>query len=50
MIQTAIQEARRGGPELQVNGPSPLGRPVYLRNGFDEAGLHLKIRLCGDER
>jgi len=46
LIQTAIREARRMGcPELQVNGPSPLGRPVYLRNGFHEAGLHLKIQL-----
>ena len=46
LIQTAMQEARRMGcPELQVNGPSPLGRPVYLRNGFHEAGLHMKIQL-----
>jgi GNAT superfamily N-acetyltransferase len=46
LLQTAIGEARRMGcPELQVNGPSPLGKPVYLRNGFHEAGLHLKIRL-----
>jgi predicted N-acetyltransferase YhbS len=46
LIQTAIQEARRMGcPELQVNGPSPLGRPVYLRNGFHDAGLHMKIQL-----
>jgi len=46
LIQAAIQEARRMGcPELQVNGPSPLGRPVYLRNGFHEAGLHMKIQL-----
>jgi GNAT superfamily N-acetyltransferase len=46
LIAAAIEEARRMGcPELQVNGPSPLGRPVYLRNGFHEAGLHMKIRL-----
>jgi GNAT superfamily N-acetyltransferase len=46
LIQTAIEEARRMGcPELQVNGPSLLGRPVYLRNGFHEAGLHMKIQL-----
>ena len=46
LLQTAIQEARRMGcTELQVNGPSPLGRPVYLRNGFHEAGLHMKIPL-----
>ncbi len=46
LIQAAIEEARlQGCPELQVNGPSQLGRPVYLRNGFHEAGLHLKIRL-----
>jgi Adenylate and Guanylate cyclase catalytic domain/AAA ATPase domain len=36
------------GPELQVNGPSPLGRPVYLRNGFHEAGLHMKSQLLGE--
>ena len=46
LIQAAMEEARRMGcPELQVNGPSPLGKPVYLRNGFHEAGLHMKIRL-----
>jgi GNAT superfamily N-acetyltransferase len=48
LIQAAIQEARRMGcRELQVNGPSPLGRPVYLRNGFHEAGIHMKIQLSG---
>jgi GNAT superfamily N-acetyltransferase len=46
LIQAAIEEARSEGcPELQVNGPSPLGHPVYLRNGFHDAGLHMKIRL-----
>ena len=46
LLQAAIEEARNAGcPELQVNGPSPLGHPVYLRNGFHDAGLHMKIVL-----
>lgn len=36
---------RRGCRELQVNGPSPDGKPVYLRNGFHDAGAHFKVWL-----
>ena len=46
LLAAARAEAeRRRCRELQVNGPSPLGKPVYLRNGFHEAGSHLKIWL-----
>ncbi|MBS4023594.1 MAG: GNAT family N-acetyltransferase [Dethiobacter sp.] len=46
LIQAAIEEARSNGcPEIQVNGPSPLGHPVYIRNGFHDAGIHMKLRF-----
>lgn len=46
LLAAARAEAeRRGCRELQVNGPSPEGTPVYLRNGFHQAGAHLKIWL-----
>ncbi len=46
LLRAAREEAEaRGCRELQVNGPSPEGTPVYLRNGFHEAGSHLKIWL-----
>ncbi len=46
LLGAAIEEARRRGcRELQVNGPSPEGKPVYCRNGFHDAGSHYKIWL-----
>ncbi len=46
LIQAAVEEARsRGCPELQVNRPSSQGYPVYIRNGFHEAGVHMKMNL-----
>lgn len=45
LAEARADAERRGCRELQVNGPSPDGRPVYLRNGFHEAGAHLKIWL-----
>lgn len=46
LLAAARAEAeRRQCRELQVNGPSPEGTPVYLRNGFHESGAHLKIWL-----
>ncbi len=46
LLGAATDEARRRGcRELQVNGPSPVGKPVYLRNGFHDAGSHYKVWL-----
>ena len=46
LLQTAFEEAcRRGCREIQVNGASEDGTPVYIRNGMHEAGTHLKAWL-----
>ena len=46
LMRTAINEASsRGCFELQVNNPSPLGYPVYLKYGLQDVGKHLKIKL-----
>ena len=46
LLEAAFAEAkRRGCREIQVNGASDVGLPVYLRNGFREAGKHLKLFL-----
>jgi GNAT superfamily N-acetyltransferase len=46
LLEAALAEARRRGcHELQVNRPSPSGYPLYLRNGFEDLGRHLKIDL-----
>mgnify|MGYP001229913445 CR=1 FL=1 len=46
LLKAALDEAaRRGCREVQVNGASDVGFPVYVRNGFHEAGTHLKVWL-----
>ena len=46
LLQAAFKEARdRGCREVQVNGASDVGLPVYIRNGLHEAGKHLKMQL-----
>jgi PhnO protein len=43
LMQAAFQEARdRGCREIQVNGPTDEGLPVYIRHGMHEAGKHVK--------
>ncbi len=42
---TIAEAAARGCKELQVNNPSKMGYPLYLRNGFEDKGKHLKIML-----
>tara|TARA_A100001037_G_C14963941_1_gene550657 strand:- start:224 stop:670 length:447 start_codon:yes stop_codon:yes gene_type:complete len=45
LLSAAIAEAgRRGCPEVQVNGPSKEGVPVYIKNGFAEVGIQLKTK------
>ena len=45
LLSAAIAEAgQRGCPEVQVNGPSKQGLPVYIKNGFVEEGAQLKIK------
>lgn len=42
LLEAAIQKAtEKGSYELQVNRPSELGYPVYLRQGWKDLGKHL---------
>ena len=46
LIEAAIAAAtERACAEVQVNRPSALGYPVYLRHGFVDAGKHLLMSL-----
>ena len=46
LLEAAIAEAtEKGCYELQVNRPSEMGYPVYLRHGFLDLGKHLNLRL-----
>ncbi len=46
LLKTAIAEATsKGCDEIQVNGPSEMGYPLYLRNGLKDIGKHLKTKL-----
>jgi GNAT superfamily N-acetyltransferase len=42
LLEAAISKAtEKGSYELQVNRPSELGYPVYLRHGWKDLGKHL---------
>ena len=46
LVEAAIAEAtEKGCYELQVNRPSDMGYPVYLRHGFQDLGKHLNLKL-----
>ncbi len=47
LLQAAMAEAtERGCDEIQVNGPSEMGYPLYMRYGFkDEGKKHIKANL-----
>jgi GNAT superfamily N-acetyltransferase len=47
LLEAAIAEATaRGCSEIQVNAPSEMGYPLYMRHGFkDEGKKHIKARL-----
>lgn len=46
LLEAAIAEATsKGCDEIQCNGPSELGLPVYLRQGLKDIGKHLKMKL-----
>lgn len=47
LLQSAIAEATsRGCDEIQVNAPSEMGYPLYIRHGFIDAGKkHIKAKL-----
>jgi GNAT superfamily N-acetyltransferase len=46
LLKAAIAEATaRGCDELQLNSPSEMGYPLYIRNGIEENGKALRIKL-----
>jgi predicted N-acetyltransferase YhbS len=46
LLKAAIEEATsKGCDEIQVNGPSEMGYPLYLRHGLKDIGKHLKVKL-----
>lgn len=46
LLKASMSEAAsRGCHEIQVNNPSDVGYPLYLRYGWKDPGRHLKIRL-----
>jgi GNAT superfamily N-acetyltransferase len=48
LLDAAIKKAsEKGCFELQVNRPSELGYPVYLRHGWADLGKHLNLYPTG---
>jgi GNAT superfamily N-acetyltransferase len=46
LLEAAMNEAKNQGCfEIQVNNPSELGYPLYIRQNIKDAGKHLKKRL-----
>ena len=46
LLEAAIAEATsKSCDEIQCNGPSEMGYPVYLRQGLKDTGKHLKMKL-----
>jgi GNAT superfamily N-acetyltransferase len=46
LLEAAMNEAKKQGCfEIQVNNPSELGYPLYIRQNIKDAGKHLKKRL-----
>lgn len=44
LLKAAIQKAaEKGSHELQVNRPSEVGYPVYIRHGWEDLGKHLSL-------
>jgi len=46
LLQAAIKEAKKNDCyEMQVNAPSELGYPVYVRQNIKDNGKHLNLKL-----
>ncbi|HEX9897198.1 MAG TPA: GNAT family N-acetyltransferase [Dehalococcoidales bacterium] len=46
LLEAALNEAKKQDCfEIQVNNPSELGYPLYIRQDIKDAGKHLKKRL-----
>ena len=50
LLEAAIREATsKNCYEIQVNRPSELGYPLYIRQGWKDLGKHLNLSLSGKE-
>lgn len=46
LLEAALDEAKKQGCfEIQVNAPTEMGYPLYIRQDIKDAGKHLKKRL-----
>jgi len=46
LLRAAIEEATsKGCDEIQVNNPSKMGYPLYMRHGLKDIGKHIKAKL-----
>jgi GNAT superfamily N-acetyltransferase len=46
LLQTALDEAQKQGCyEIQVNAPTEMGYPLYIKQDIKDAGKHLKKKL-----
>ena len=46
LLEAAITKATaKGCQEMQVNNPSELGYPLYIRHDLKDNGKHLKLKL-----
>ena len=46
LLEAVVEKAtKKGCTDIIVNRPSQLGYPVYLRNGFNDAGKNLMMKL-----
>jgi predicted N-acetyltransferase YhbS len=46
LLLTALEEAQKQGCyEIQVNAPTEMGYPLYIKQDIKDAGKHLKKRL-----
>jgi hypothetical protein len=46
LLEAAMNEAKKQSCyEIQVNNPSELGYPLYIRQDIKDAGKHLRKRL-----
>ncbi len=46
LLQAALEEAKKQGCfEIQVNSPTEMGYPLYIKQDIKDAGKHLKKRL-----
>jgi GNAT superfamily N-acetyltransferase len=46
LLDAAIKEAEENGCyDIQVNNPSDLGLPLYIKRGFKDGGNYMRLKL-----